>query len=240
MLNRVLQPFREFGWIAGGLYVVHRALQAVSPRLAVQVYELMVQPIPDKSLLPGKLGKSLEIREIRRGAPEVERMPARPDIKERRFEQGAVCLGAYRKGELIGYLWLCFDRYDEDEVRCTYLLSPPGQAVFDFDLYIFPEHRMGLGFVGIWNGVNEYLRERNIKFTFSRLTRFNLPSRRAHAHLGWKRVASAVFFQAWGLEVMFATMRPFFHVSIRRSNRVELRLEPDVLTAGSTTATAAD
>jgi hypothetical protein len=224
MLNRVLQPFREFGWIAGGLYVVHRALQAVSPRLAVQVYELMVQPIPDKSLLPGKLGKSLEIREIRRGAPEVERMPARPDIKERRFEQGAVCLGAYRKGELIGYLWLCFDRYDEDEVRCTYLLAPPGQAVFDFDLYIFPEHRLGRAFVGIWDGVNEYLRERSIRFTFSRMTRFNLPSRRAHAHLGSRRVAGAVFLQAWSLEVMFATIRPFLHVSIRSNNRAKLSL----------------
>jgi hypothetical protein len=132
---------------------------------------------------------------------------------------------------LIGYIWLSFDQYEEDEVRCTYLLSPRGQAVFDFDLFIFPEHRMGLGFVGIWNGVNEYLRRRGIRFTFSRLTRFNLPSRRAHAHLGWKRVARVVFVKAWDIEIMFATTRPFLHVSLRRANRARLRLTPDALVA---------
>lgn len=229
MFNRLAGPFREFGLAAGLLYLVGRALRAISPRLNLYVYELMVQPIPDAPLLPERLSKGMEIRPITRGDPEIGLMPARPEIKESRFDQGAICLGAYRKGTLIGYLWLCFDAYDEDEVRCRYLLSPPGKAVFDFDLYIFPEHRMGLGFVGIWNGVNEYLRTRGIDFTFSRLTRYNLPSRRAHAHLGWRRVANAVFLQAWGLEVSFATIPPFVSVSVRRSGRVELRLSPDVL-----------
>jgi hypothetical protein len=239
MLKRVFSPLKEFGWAAGCLYLTHRALQTVSSALALQVYELMVQPIPEKPLLPGRLGQSIEIREIPRGAPEIDRMPARPDVKRTRFEQGAICLGAYRKGEFIGYLWLCHDRYEEDEVRCTYVLAPAGEAVFDFDLYIFPEHRMGRGFVGIWNGVNEYLRDRQIRFTFSRLTRFNLASRRAHAHLGWKRVARVVVLQAWSLEVMFATIRPFLHVSWNRGDRVRLRLEPDVLVAGRNGATAA-
>lgn len=229
MFKRLAGPFREFGLAAGLLYLVGRALQAISPRLNLYVYELMVQPIPDAPLLPERLSKGMEIRPIRRGDPEIGLMPARPEIKESRFDQGAVCLGAYRKGTLIGYLWLCFDAYDEDEVRCRYLLSPPGKAVFDFDLYIFPEHRMGLGFVGIWNGVNEYLRARGIDFTFSRLTRYNLPSRRAHAHLGWRRVANAVFLQAWNLEVMFATIAPFVSMTVRRSGRVELRLSPEVL-----------
>lgn len=233
MLNRVLNPFKEFGVLAGLLYIVGRALQALSPRLGLYVYELMVQPITGTPLLPERMSKGLEIREIRRGDREIELMPARPDIKESRFAQGALCLGAFRKGSLIGYIWLSFDAYEEDEVRCTYLLSPRGQAVFDFDLYVFPEHRMGLGFVGIWNGVNEYLHRRGIKFTFSRLTRFNLPSRRAHAHLGWKRVAGAVFLQAWNLEVMLATIRPYMHFSVRRKERVQLRLSPDVLRAAA-------
>jgi hypothetical protein len=211
--------------------MIGRTLQALSPHLDLRVYELMVQPIPDAPLLPERFSKGLEIREIRRGAPEVALMPARPDIKESRYDQGAICLGAYRNETLIGYLWLRFGGYEEDEVRCTYLLSPSECSVFDFDLYIFPEHRMGLGFVGIWNGVNKYLRERGIKFTFSRLTRFNLPSRRAHAHLGWKRVANAVFLLAWNVEVMFATVAPFVHVAAGQNSRVRLALTPDVLRA---------
>lgn len=221
-----MDPFREFGPVAGFLYLVGRTLQAISPGLNLYVYELMAQPIPDAPLLPERLRKGMEIRPIRRGDAEVELMPARPEIKESRFDQGATCLGAFRKGTLIGYLWLSFDTYDEDEVRCRYLLSPPGKAVFDFDLYIFPEYRMGLGFVGIWNGVNEYLRTRGIDFTFSRLTRFNLTSRRAHARLGARRVANAVFLRAWNLEVMFATIAPFLGVSVSRAGRVDLRLRP--------------
>jgi hypothetical protein len=231
MFDRLVSPFRDFGVIAGSLYVLGRVLQAISPRLNLQVYELMVQPISGRPLLPERFTRGITIREIHEGDPEVGLMPARPNIKDSRFRQGAICLGAYRQEELIGYLWLCFDRYEEDEVRCTYVLEPPGHAVFDFDLYVFPKHRMGLAFAGIWNGVNEYLSRRGIRFTFSRLTRFNLPSRKAHAHLGWKKVASAIFVQAWRAEVMFATIPPYVNLSVGRGSRVRLNLTPAVLEA---------
>ena len=66
-------------------------------------------------------------------------MPARPEIKEARFRQNALCLGTFVKGQLVGYIWFCFGSYEEDEVRCTYVLVNPNQSVFDFDLYILPE-----------------------------------------------------------------------------------------------------
>ena len=222
MLQRLSSPFREFGAFAGALYVIDRILGRLSSHLKLYVYEMMVQPISDKPLVAGRLGKSIEIRELRRGDPEIERMPARPEIKESRFAQGAICLGAFQKGKFIGYIWFCTGKYDEDEVRSTYHLEPPGKAVFDFDLYLFPEHRMGLGFVGLWNGANAFLHGRGIEFTFSRLTRFNLASRRAHRHLGWKLVGSAVFLQAWRLELMCATLFPYVSITIRPSGRVRL------------------
>ena len=227
MLKILTSPFKEFGMIAGLLYAIDRILVRVSPRLRLYMYELMVQPIPEGALLSARFGDTLEIREIKRGDAEVELMPARPDIKQRRFEQGAICLGAFQKAKLIGYIWLCFHAYQEDEVRCVYVLTAENEAVFDFDLYVFPEHRMGLGFVGIWNGVNKFLRHKGVRFTFSRLTRFNLPSRRAHNHLGWKRVGTAVFLQAWRLEGMVATIFPYVHVSLKK--HVRFRLRPDVL-----------
>src|SRR5207244_10315742 len=121
--------------------------------------------------------------EIRPGDPEIELMPARPDIKELRFAQNAICLGAFQKGKFIGYIWFCFRIYDEDEVRCTFLLTPRDEAVFDFDLYIFPEYRMGLGFMGIWNGACTVLWSRVLKYAFSRLIRVNEAYCRAHDHL---------------------------------------------------------
>jgi hypothetical protein len=220
---------REFGLFAGLLYTIDRLFSRLSTELRLYVYQLMVQPIPDRPLLSARFTKQLEIREIGRGDPEVALMPARPEIKESRFRQNAICLGAFHKGRFIGFIWFCFGAYEEDEVRCTYVLPAGDRAVFDFDLYLFPEHRMGIGFIGLWNGANEFLRNRGVRFSFSRLTRFNVASRRAHDHLGWKRVGNAIFLRAWGLEFMVATVSPYLHISLAKSQRVRLRLPPDVL-----------
>lgn len=224
MLRRLAGPLREFGLAAGLLYTLDRALQWLSPRLRLYCYELMVQPITERPLIPARLTRQLEIREIRRGDPELALMPPREQITTARFDQGAVCLGAFQKGNFIAYMWFCFRAYEEDEVRCTYVLASEHDSVFDFDFYIFPEHRMGLAFAGLWNGANAVLRSRGIRNTFSRLTRFNLASRRAHKHLGWRRVGQAMFLQAWRLEIMLATIRPFVSVTLAPGSRARLRL----------------
>jgi hypothetical protein len=227
--RRLAGPLQEFGWAAGMLYLLDRLLRNLSPDLGLYVYELMVQPITGKPLLPANLVRNLAFAEIRPGDAHIDRMPVRPEILVSRFEQGARCLGVFRKEVLIGYLWFCFGQYEEDEVRCTYRLVVADQSVFDFDLYVFPEHRMGIGFMAIWHGANEYLHARGVRYTFSRLTRFNLASRRAHAHLGWKCTARAVFFKAWRLEVMFASAAPYLAATCSPARRISLRLAPDVL-----------
>jgi hypothetical protein len=208
-------------------------LQRLSPKLRIYVYDLMVQPIGGKKLLPENRVKNLTFSEIGRGHPAIDIMPARPEIKSARFDQGAICLGVFRKDKLIGYAWFCFNSYEEDEVRCTYELAEPDQSVFDFDFYVLPEHRMGIGFLAVWHGANEYLRARNTRYTFSRLTRFNVASRRAHAHLGWKCVGKAVFLQAWRLELMMSTLAPFVFLSWSSRSRPRLRLWPDKLLAAN-------
>jgi hypothetical protein len=214
---------------AGALYVVDRLMRAISPRMGLQVYEFMVQPMSAKPLLPPGLSKSLTFEEITDGHPDIAQMPAREDIKRQRFEQNAGCLGAYRKGELVGYLWYCRDRYEEDEVRCTYELVDAESSIFDFDLYVMPKHRMGIGFLGVWHGANLTLAPRGVRYTFSRLTRFNTASRRAHAHLGWRRLGTGVFVQLFGVEVMLCTLAPFVAITWRTGQRVTLRLSPGSL-----------
>jgi hypothetical protein len=177
--RRAIGPFKEFGLAAGALYVLDRLLRALSPHLGLYVYELIEQPIDGRPLLPGGLAKNLEFIEIGRGHPAIESMPARTDIKASRFAQGARCLGAYRKGVLLGYIWWCARQYEEDEVRCTFRLEPAASSVFDFDLYVLPEHRMGIAFMAIWHGANQLFHSIGVRHSFSRVTIFNLPSRRA-------------------------------------------------------------
>ncbi len=231
-LQRLAGPFREFGWAAGTAYVVDRILRRLSSRSCLYVYEFMVQPIgSSKPLLPPNLSRNLTFREIVQGDPDIAQMPAREDVKARRFEQGARCLGAYRKGQLIGYLWYATGRYEEDEVRCDYVLVDQAASIFDFDLYVMPAYRLGVGFLGVWHGVNEWLGPQGVRYTFSRLTRFNLASRRAHAHLGWKRVGVGLFLQLGGLELMASSVAPYVGITYGRKQRITLRLRPDVLTA---------
>ncbi len=226
MLAKLISPFQEFGYFAGLLYAVDRAFQRLSPNLRLYFYELLVQPIPEIPLLPARLSRAIEMREIVVGDPEIARMPARADIKESRFKQNAICLGAFQKNQLIGCIWFCFHAYEEDEVRCTFALPEGNQAVFDFDLYLFPDYRMGLGFVGIWNGANEFLRSHGIQFSFSRLTRFNLASRRAHMQLGAQRVGRVFVLRLWQVEFMVATVAPYAHLSLSKRDRVRLKLHP--------------
>lgn len=225
-VDRCLSPFREFGLGAGLVYAVGRVLRSLSPRLDLLYYEFMAQPIPEIASVPERIARDIELRSIERGAPEVARMPAREDIKQSRFEQGAVCYGAYRRDEWLGFVWLAFGRYEEDEVRCTFLPMPSGQAVFDFDFYIFPEHRMGRAFVATWARVNELLRERGIRWTYSRITRFNVASRNAHARLGARRVGRALFLKAWSFEAMLSSVPPHVNVSLRRRVPVVLEVRP--------------
>ena len=231
LLVRLAGPFREFGWAAGTAYVIDRLLRSLSPRLGLFVYEFMVQPIGGKPLLRPNLSRNLSFQEILPGDPAVGEMPARADIKARRFERGARCLGAYRKGQLIGYLWYAKGRYEEDEVRCDYVLVDREASIFDFDLYVLPAYRLGVGFLGVWHGANEMLAPEGVRYTFSRLTRFNVASRRAHAHLGWKRVGMGVFLQLWSVEFMASSLAPYVSVTFGAGQRITLELSPDALTS---------
>jgi hypothetical protein len=231
MYRRIASPFREFGPSAGLLYAIDRVISRLSRHLRLYVYEIMVQPISAKPLLPSSFRKQLVIREIKTDDPEIALMPVRPEVMAERLRRKATCLGAFREDSLIGYMWFCGPTYDEDEVRCTYHVTPAEQAVFDFDFFLFPEHRLGLGFVALWNGANEFLTRRGVNYTFSRLTRFNLASRRAHHHLGWKLVGRAIFLQAWQIQLMFATILPYLHLSLQKGNRVRLNLRPDAIEA---------
>ena len=221
MLQRVASPFREFGAGAGFLYTVDRALSRVSSQLRLHVYELVRQPVGDMPLVGRKI-TPLVIREIAADDPVAASMPVRPEIMRQRRAQSATCLAGFRNGTLIGYMWFSRPEYDEDEVRCTYVLAAPAASVFDFDFYLLPEHRMGTAFARLWSGVNEHFRALGVAATYSRLTRFNLESRRAHARLGATRVGRALFLKLGKLEIMVATMSPYCSISLKRRVRVML------------------
>ena len=221
MLRKLAALFREYGAVAGSVYLLERALRLLAPESKVYLYELVVQPVAAEPLLPARLSRSIRFHEIAEHDADMQRLLARPEIKVSRFAQGAVCLGVYRLDVLIGHVWFCFGRYEEDEVRCDFHLPEPGDA-WDFDLYVFPEHRMGIGFMAVWDAAFAYLRERGARRSFSRVNRFNLASRRAHARLGSRPLGSALFVKLGRLELTLASAAPFVGLTLRR--RLSLRV----------------
>lgn len=224
--RRATSPVREFGGISGSLYIVDRILHRLSPTLGLYLYDFVAQPVHVQPLLPSGLSRNLSAVEIGPGHPDLKLMPARDEVKRLRFEQGARCIATYRKGELLGYVWYARERYLEDEVRCTYVLGDPERSVFDFDVYVMPSQRAGIAFSGIWQNANEHLAAKGVSHTFSRVSRFNLASRRAHARLGAQSVGWGLFLKLGTLELMLASLAPFVSVTVSRGQRPTLRLKP--------------
>ena len=227
LLHKLAGVRREFGAAAGLLYLIDRLLRRLPGRCGLQVYELMAQPIGAAPLLPARLARHITWREIGPDDAVVARMPAPPGVKAARFAAGARCLVVERQRELLGHVWFTFGDHDEDEVRCTYRLPaavPAARAVFDFDLYLLPEQRMGIGFVALWHAAFSWLRAQGVACSYSRMTRFNVASRRAHLRLGSRIVGRAGFVCLGRTELMLSTLAPF--VAVTRRGRVALRLRP--------------
>lgn len=216
-LHRLLSPFREFGFGVGLLYVVDRALRRASPRAGLYLYELVAQPVPAAPMLPASYRQQVRWNVVGPGAPELPLMPRPAEVIEARFRQGATCIAVRRKDQLIGYVWFCNERYHEDEVRCVYRLSAPRTTVFDFDFYLYPEHRLGRAFAAVWDAANEHLRSRGVEHSLSRISRFNLASRQAHARLNARALGQALFVRFGRWQACFSTRlrAPWLHLSLR-------------------------
>lgn len=198
---------QELGFGVGALYAADRLAQKLSPNLRVIGYHVVAQPVHET---PGVSGYSYRV--LSPGDPHLEMMPTPADVRSARFGQGARCLGTFNaKGELVAYAWFVLGSYDEDEVQCTYLLPP--NCAWDLDVYVFPKYRMGRAFYALWAGANDFLLEHFITHTYSRIAMTNRQSLQSHKRLGAKRVGSAVFLRAWGVQLMLSTLAPYVSLS---------------------------
>ena len=223
-VRRLAGPFREFGGVIGGLYLVDWALKLLSPAWGVYPYAFVVQPIPDQPLLPSALSKNIGVERLRPSGPWLDQMVVPAPVLANRFAQGACGIAVLRKGQLTGYAWWTAASYPEQEVRCNFVLSEPAHAVFDFDVHVMPEHRMGLGFMSVWHAFVEELRRDGVKHSYSRISRFNLASLRAHARLGAQPIGRAIFVRVGALTLALMGRFPFVGVSLGDACCLSLRL----------------
>jgi hypothetical protein len=215
------------GWLDGSLYLADRVLRKASGGSArIVKYYLVAQPIGRVDAKPMRSDPATVLCKVAKGDALVASFPRPAEILTRRFEAGATCTAALVQGEFAGFIWLQRSRYDEDEVRCTYVLEVPAVSVWDFDVYVEPRYRVGRTMARLWSHVDAELAADGVRWSFSRISAFNVASLASHTRLGAARRASVLFLAVgrWQLAVM--PRFPFVHFSASERLVPVVRLRP--------------
>lgn len=175
---------KQRGWRLAWLYALHRVLGIVSRgKAGVVPYELVAQPIGTGKLGAVRDDPGTVVQVARAGDAVTTAFPRPAAINQWRWDEGATCHVATVKGEFAGTLWTQRKLYREDEVRCDFVLDDP-RTVWDFDVYVVPRYRLGRTMGRLWKAVDAALAAEGVRWTFSRISRFNADSLNAHARLG--------------------------------------------------------
>jgi hypothetical protein len=223
--TRIGKMLQEWGWFNVILFLLNKFLVMVSRgNVRLYRYYLVAQPVKKTSLLPLGRGRKINIRLIDEQDEIIRHFPRPAAAIESRFKQGAKCLVAFKEEQFIGFLWLLVGGYQEDEVRALYTPLPIKQAAWDFDVYVAPDFRFGLAFPRLWDEANRLLTENEIQWSCSRISAFNTASLGAHAHLGTIPLGSTIFFCAGRWQLTFASISPYFHLSLNPRSFPEFSL----------------
>jgi hypothetical protein len=226
-LFRIVENIRQLGWTNGLLYLAARALEQLSAgHVRIIRYYLVAQPIPALAEPTCRPSSRTPITFVEATDPLTQAFPRPPHVIARRFRDGNHCLVARSGDRFTGFLWLARDGYDEDEVRCRYELVRPAECVWDYDVYVEPDFRIGRTFARLWDTANRHLADTGVRWSFSRISAFNLASLQAHCRLGLQRLFSATFICLGNVQLALIGAAPYIHLSLSSQSRPALQLRP--------------
>ena len=159
MFERLHDKIRTLGWADTLWFIVDTLLRRMSFGLARLVkYYFVAQPVATPTIQTSRRGAvRMYVTDV---VDDIVRQAPRPEqILQRRLAQQARCVVAERDGALAGFIWRRPDRYREDTLRCEYRWAPTPSAMWDFDVFIAPSHRMGLLFARLWARTHALLAE---------------------------------------------------------------------------------
>jgi hypothetical protein len=204
----------QLGWRWASLYALHVGLRAVLGRsIAIVPYLLYAQPIGADAYAGVRDDDSTRIERVGPDADVVRAFPRPPAVLAERFAAGAQCHVARVRDRFAAFLWIDRNDHDEDEVRCRYRLPADGSGVWDFDVYVEPDFRVGRTLARLWKSADAALAADGVRWSFSRISAFNRMSVTTHERLGARCVGRAVFFVAGGVQLALLDAAPFLHLS---------------------------
>lgn len=176
------------------LYALHRVLQKLSGgRVAIVPYVLVAQPVGNPALAAVRADPATVVQRVGPGHALLAAFPRSPAVIAQRFADGAECHAATVKGSFAGHIWIARGRYVEDEVRCIYEIAEPATVVWDYDVYVEPRLRLGRTMGRLWREVDNALSAKGVRWSCSRINRFNVASVKSHQRLGAVTLRQVVF-----------------------------------------------
>ena len=165
------------GGIDYASYVFGR-FAALAPGITWHRYRIIAVPRSGMPPMPrDHVGRVLARAEI-----EAQPFELSADTIAHRLDQGMACIGAWRRDRLVGVNWLTAGAFDEDEVAVRFV--PPAHAAWDTGLYVSPDERGGRAFAALWAATADWLGERGLNWSLSRIADYNLASWRSHVRMG--------------------------------------------------------
>lgn len=199
----------RLGWGAAAGYLLHRAARGATGGWAdLHCYRLVLQPVWERPLLAERWRGDVSVRQLGPGDPEIGDALSRRHELAARLARGDACLAAFRRNRVVGYLWLCFGGFDDDETDCRFTLPPGGGGAWDYDLWIAPELRGSVVFAALWQEAWGLLRQKGYRWTASRVSAFNDQSLRAHRRLGAREAGTILVLRAGRGRLALASVGP--------------------------------
>ncbi|KAB8049893.1 hypothetical protein GCN74_27335 [Janthinobacterium sp. FT14W] len=217
-LQRLAASLRQLGWRDSAWLAVARLLARVpGGRCALHRYQFVAQAVAPGSLCRGR-GQSIQVTPCLAEADLPAGPMRRPGVLRERYRQGAQCLvahgGQQPDAAMAGWIWLLRHGCQEDEVRARYALAS-SQSSWDLDVWVHPAQRGGLVFARLWEEANAVLYAQGVRWSCSRISRFNRASLGAHARLGTHALGTATFVRCGRWQWMAASLPPYLHLSRR-------------------------
>jgi len=222
-IARLRSSIARIGWGDSVWLAVSRLLQALPAGTgSLQRYRFVAQAVAPGSLCHGR-GQSIAVAPCASPQKLAGRPPRPPAVLEQRLAQSALCLAAHKGAgaPLAGWLWLLHGSCLEDEVRVRYVLASRDSS-WDLDVWVDPELRGGLVFARLWEEANTLLHAQGVRWSCSRISRFNAGSLAAHARLGTVSLGTATFLRWGNWQWMLASLPPYLHLSRHAGSVPEL------------------
>ena len=212
MIRQLKDSIQQLGTANGLLYLLGRSLKKISNgRWRLIRYYIVAQPIPSPPSPSCKTSSASSIERVAPDNPICAAFPRPKHVIEQRFANGNTCLVARVKEQFAGFLWYAHTIYEEDEIHCRFVLGEPENSVWDYDVHVEPQYRMGRTFARLWDKANELLEHAHIRWSFSRISAFNPASLHAHRQLGTQRIGTLTAICLGTAQMTFLPASPYVH-----------------------------